>query len=178
MGSLDRQRFRCGDGPRGAGFTLIELLLVLLIMSLMVSLASMSFAGMERMGLDSEANRLQRTLRALQHEALLRRSPTGLLLDEAGYRAMVWNQLSRAWSELDGRHFRPRDLTARGASLTLLPVAGDQQGRVHALGGESPQVILPGAGIGHPYLLRLTSLQHSDLLVTLAGDGSGQVVRR
>ena len=178
MGPLGKCRFRLADGARCTGFTLIELLLVLVIMGLMYSLASMSFAGMERMALDSEANRLQRTLRALQHEALLRRSPTGLQLDESGYQAVALDSLSGEWSELDGRHFRRRELTAEGISLRLRPMASERPGRSAMRDGELPQVILVGAGIGNPYVLRLASRQQPELEVNLVGDGGGNVVRQ
>ena len=44
--------------------------------------------------------------------------------------------------------------------------------------GELPQVILLGAGIGNPYVLRLASRQQPELEVNLVGDGGGNVVRQ
>lgn len=132
-------------GRRAAGFTLIELLVVLVILGTLLSLAVLSTGGGRSRELQGEAQRLAALIGVLSDEAVLENREYGLLIDDEGYRVLVFDEARDRWTQLPGEekeHELPAwtrlDLELDGQPLKLAaPVrqGEDEQGP----GGEARQ---------------------------------------
>lgn len=151
---IDRLRRRACAGPArnrpAGGFTLLELLVVLLLIGIVLSFATLSFGdgGRERR-LGTEAKRLAALIDLAGQEAVLQSRELGILFDEQGYRFEVWD--GKGWTALSGdRVLRPRALPEE-IELTLL-----LEGLPVALGHAKdkpaePQVMLLSSGERTPF---------------------------
>jgi general secretion pathway protein H len=173
MGFVSHTPLQSGSPVHNRGFTLIELLLVLVILSVMYSMVALNLSGTEQARLDSEATRLQKLLQTLRQEALLLRSPAGLLVDELGYQGLLFNTLSREWEHDPRRLLRHHDLQKSGLTLTALAGVDDPG----AQPGE-PVIVFDSSGISEPFSLRLATGGGAQAVVTLVTDGVGELVRQ
>ncbi|NCX43303.1 MAG: type II secretion system protein GspH [Betaproteobacteria bacterium] len=82
------------------GFSLIEVLVVLVLLGIVMSFASLSLRGLQGRGLALEAERLGARIQVAQREASLLAQPIRLELDDRGYR-FYRNQLGR-WLLIEG----------------------------------------------------------------------------
>ncbi|NCV88813.1 MAG: type II secretion system protein GspH [Betaproteobacteria bacterium] len=82
------------------GFSLIEVLVVLVLLGIVMSFASLSLRGLQGRGLALEAERLGARIQVAQQEASLLAQPIRLELDDRGYR-FYRNQLGR-WLLIEG----------------------------------------------------------------------------
>lgn len=106
------------------GFTILELLVVLLIIGIVVSMASLSVGGNERRVLRDEAQRLSALLELALQESVLNSREMALEMDERSYRFLIYDAAEEAWLPLQDRVFRQRELP-RGMALKVL-VEGQQ----------------------------------------------------
>lgn len=163
MGSITRQ---------SRGFTLIELLLVLVIITVMLSLAAAALPDRNRERLGNEANRLLKVLETLQMEAMLNRTPTSLVLGEEGYQALVLNLYTLEWEASTLKILAPRALQGQDLALELLEIEGTNTTRLQGPEGEQlPAIIFDSSGSTQPYQLQLASLAVEGLGQILASDG-------
>lgn len=72
------------------GFTLLELLLVVVIVSVIASLAVLSVGDRRTKQLHNQAQKLEALLNWLADEAVFQQQPLGLKLTEAGYQQLHW----------------------------------------------------------------------------------------
>lgn len=97
---------------RAEGFTLLEVLVVILLIGIILSVASLSLdSGAAARGLQQEAERLHQLLRLAAEEAVLNQEEWGLALDEQGYRFLRWEG-GQDWQPLDEDVFRARSWPA------------------------------------------------------------------
>ncbi len=102
------------------GFTLLEVLLVVLLIGIVSGLvllaASPSDPGRIVVG---EADRLEESLSLAEDTAVSDNEQFGLLVDEHGYRYLVYDDASRQWLPSDNPAFAPYELPPE-VSLRLL----------------------------------------------------------
>jgi general secretion pathway protein H len=151
---------------RSRGFTLIELMLVMLVLSVMLSLASAVLPDRNAARLANEAARLIKVLDTLQMEAMLQGTQAGLVLQEDGYHGALLNGYTLEWDAGARRLFSRRHLQAQGLRLELLP--SQAQGERH---GAMPSIVFDASGVSDPFTLRLADTQIEGLTRTLSSDG-------
>jgi general secretion pathway protein H len=79
------------------GFTLLELLLVVVIVSVIASLAVLSVGDRRTKQLHNQAQKLEALLNWLADEAVFQQQPLGLKLTEAGYQQLHWDYAKTQW---------------------------------------------------------------------------------
>ena len=98
-------------GIRQQGFTILEMLVVLLIIGIVISMATLSVGGNEARGLRDEAERLATLLELAEQESILNGREMALQVDEQGYRFLVPDDNGDKWVALvDSDVFRQREL--------------------------------------------------------------------
>lgn len=151
--------------PRPArGFSLLELLVVLLLIGIILTMATLSVGPVgNRADSASEAHRLAALLQLAREQAVLQGLEHGLEVSRGGYRVLAFED--DQWAPLSDTTWRPRVLP-EGLRLDLAI-----EGRALALPAEQP---------GEPQLLLLSSdemtpfeIEFSDatLRCRLTGDG-------
>lgn len=91
------------------GFTILELLVVIVIVGIMVSLATLSVGGNEARTLHTEAQRLTALIELAVQESILNGTEMALELEEETYQFLVYD--GKDWFPMpDGKVFRPREL--------------------------------------------------------------------
>lgn len=173
MGSINAQH---------KGFTLIELLLVLVVVSVMLSLAMAVLPDRNASRMANEAVRLVKVLDTLQLEAMLQRTQSGLLVDEDGYRAAILNLYTLEWESSDLKILAPRQLQADGMVLRLVnpPEGADESFTPGETAGDTdtdtdtgnknyPAIVFDASGVSDPYRLQLA--HNSGLSALVDSDG-------
>ena len=82
---------------RARGFTLIEVLVVLVIVAVMAGLLVFAFNDSPQRRLQREANDLAMLLNAVVEEAVMRGVELGVIVDENGYRFVMFNPETKQW---------------------------------------------------------------------------------
>jgi general secretion pathway protein H len=107
-----RRSSRCRHRVRAGGFTLIEVLVVMVLIAIVVSLATVRFQRDDRQILREEAVRLAALLTHARDEAITTGVPLGWRGEGTGYRFFRRGP-DRQWLNLTGDDvLRPRELTA------------------------------------------------------------------
>lgn len=95
---------------RQAGFTMIEILVVLVLVGLLASLAVVNLGGgSERREMDSKVRELFVLMQTASEQAILNNQELGLVIDEQGYRFVVYDEQEQEWRSESERLFRGRD---------------------------------------------------------------------
>lgn len=136
--------------PVQRGFTLLELLVVLVIVTLLVSFATLRLGDNRAAQLEREAQRLAALLEAAGDEAVLQGQELGLRLEPDGYRFLRYTPPE--WAALeDDALLRPRRLPATirlELRLDGLPPPPDAD-------PQAPQIIVYSSGEHTPFELTL-----------------------
>jgi general secretion pathway protein H len=182
------------------GFTLLELMVVILIIGVIVTFASLSIGDRaldDR--LEAEAKRLEQLLRLAEEEADLKGAPLGLSFTVTGYRFLVADR-AHGWTDYaKGGVLRSRDIlppfyTELHVEDRLIPPApaaaergkDDKAGaKSEAEGGErdaaadaknAPQVLLLPGGQMTPFTLDLKAPNYGSWF-RIEGDALGRLKR-
>ncbi len=122
-------------GMTHRGFTILELLVVLLIVGIMVSLATLSVGGNENRTLRNEAQRLTALIELAVQESVLNGAEMAVEFDEETYQFLIYD--GKDWLPMpDGKVFRPRELP----SGIRMEVEVEGQGAEENLFGETEVV--------------------------------------
>ncbi len=84
------------------GFTLLELLVVIVIIGIVVSMASLSINILGRdTQIEDQAKRLNAVIAQVREECEIQGRDIGLFIERDGYLFMRYNYQSQSWSEID-----------------------------------------------------------------------------
>ncbi len=134
------------------GFTLLELLVVLLIIGIVVSMATLSVGGNEARALRDEAQRLTSLLDLAIQDSVLNGREMALELDEDSYQFLAYD--GKDWLPIAGvDEFRPRELP----SGIQLEVEIEGQAAAEDLFGETEasQIWIMSSGEVSPFVITL-----------------------
>jgi len=160
--------------PRHGGFTLIEILVVIVIIGVLVTVATIS---VQRLGTHDPAGderaRLNALLGLAADRAMIEGGEYGLHIGRSGYRFLQYRE--EGWSAPDSEEFRFRDwpeelrihLEVEGRPVDLESYDEDES---------MPHVLLSGTGEMLPFRLTLVNEGEPDGLV-LEGLPDGRLVR-
>ena len=151
---------------RAAGFTLLELLVVLLIIGLLVSLASLSIKQNSSRAVADEANRLYGLLRLAGEQAVFQGQELALQFNGQGY---VFMQLDgEAWQPIvDDQLLRERQLP-QDIQLDL-SLEGARVGQINE---QSPaRIFLLSSGELTPFELSLRNAEGDEFILRGGIDG-------
>ena len=172
----------CG---RSGGFTLVEILVVIVIISIVMSIAmlSITLAGGDNQ-LRDEAQRVISLVDVAQDESLLQGREFGLEFMQGSYRFVEFNPLTQQWSEVIGDDtLRQRELPEelelelfieeRRVILKTDP-ARTESGEEDRPGIEryAPHVLIYSSGDMSPFELHFVR-RVDDSLVAVQGDAAG-----
>lgn len=157
------------------GFTLIELLVVVIIISIILSFATLSInQGGAARQLEQEAQRLASLLRLASQQAILQGQEFGVSFDQDEYR--FYQLQGQAWQILQEDIFRPHtlpsglhlELRIEGAPVTL----GETCQKSTCL----PQLLLLSSGEFTPFAVMFTVPVDNSLNYQLTGTATGEMI--
>ena len=133
------------------GFTILELLVVLVIIGIVVSLATLSVGGNESRALRDEAQRLGALLALATQEAILNAQELALEVEPRSYRFLVYD--GEQWQPYEDWVFRPRELPQH---MALSAVVEGQRPEEGAFGEtEATRIWILSSGEMSPFTLTL-----------------------
>lgn len=153
--------------PAHRGFTLIELMLVMVVLGVILSLATVVLPDRNAARLANEVARLVKVLDTLQLEAMLQRTQTGLVLMPDGYRSSILQVQSLEWGDSDSKLLAPHTLQENNLQLALL-----ESGDASEI-DQGPAIVFDASGVTDPFQLRL--IHASGISTTLVSDGVQKV---
>ncbi|MFM9881827.1 MAG: type II secretion system minor pseudopilin GspH [Burkholderiales bacterium] len=165
-----------GRGRRGAGFTLIEILVVMVLIAIVVSLATVRFQRDDRQILRDEALRLASLLTHARDEAITTGVALGWRTDGSGYRFMR-RGASREWEDLAADDIlRPRTLPSPIQFIGVEVADPGTQARAKSSGQSeaNPVVVFLPSAANKPFRvmmelngtrIRLRAEQSSDIVI-------------
>jgi general secretion pathway protein H len=147
---------------KNLGFTLLEVLVVVLLMGIILSFASLKLGdGGQARVLSQEARRVQAVLQLAREEAILQTKEYGVRFQPTGYEFFVlappeWKRFSQRDDTLHPRSF-PESMEASleldGESLKLLP-SNDKTAK-NEKEKNRPQILILSSGEMTPFTLTL-----------------------
>ncbi|WP_394373276.1 type II secretion system minor pseudopilin GspH [Marinobacter xestospongiae] len=91
------------------GFTMIEILVVLVVVGLLAALAIVNLGGGSQLReLKNEVQELYLLMQTASEQAVLNNQELGLVMEEEGYRFVLYDDLNGEWVGQPERLFRPR----------------------------------------------------------------------
>jgi general secretion pathway protein H len=168
---------------RSKGFTLVEILVVLVIMTVVISLAvlSVNVTGRDSQ-LDEESQRIQGLIGLLHERALLEGRDFGIRIEPTAYEFVVYDPNRDRWMMLDQeqeyRHRRlPKGISFQlqldSQTVVIKPIDRTLSSDTPPPG---PQVAIAASGEGTPF--RLTLLREAtQAKASVDGDALGKITR-
>ncbi|TBW56011.1 type II secretion system protein GspH [Marinobacter halodurans] len=96
---------------RSRGFTLIEIMVVLVLVGLLAVIAVVNLGGgAQQRELENRARELFLLMQTASEQAVLNNQELGLLIDDNGYRFLMYDDAKQTWGRQKERLFAPRQL--------------------------------------------------------------------
>ena len=186
--SASRPTSASASRPAAAGFTLMEILVVIVVIGVMVSIATLS---VNVLGRDREAEdqvrRLWAVLRQAQEESELQGLDTGMFASTEGYEFLHFNPRENRWLPIeDDSFFAPRKLPdglelrlwLESREIVLRPSAPNREDKDEDKKWP-PQIMVLSSGDIMPFELRMERDGAEALWrVSAAPDGDLRIERR
>lgn len=94
---------------RSFGFTMIEILVVLIVVGLLAALAVANLGGSaQHREMENTVRELFLLMQTASEQAIVTNQELGLVLEDDGYRFVIFNDEDRTWTAQSERLFRPR----------------------------------------------------------------------
>jgi len=151
------------EGHQG-GFTLIEILVVMVIITVVTSIAVATLPGfVTQQDFDKEAARLKAVLELGMERAIVQAEEIGVSVEKNGYQFSVYDPLSESWQQLVETPFQPRQLPDQIQLRTRVEGTGfgeTEQG--------VPSILMLSSGEVTPFEI---DVSEAELIRTLKTDG-------
>ncbi|MFL1484963.1 type II secretion system minor pseudopilin GspH [Marinobacter sp. LN3S78] len=166
--------------PRQSGFTMIEILVVLVLVGLLASLAIVNLGGgREQREMTSKIRELYVLMQTASEQAILNSEELGLVIDEEGYRFVVFDELEREWASESARLFQGRGFP-EWMSVTLftngdiprLAKGEDDEDEENRL---RPDIVFYSSGETTPFELEFLATMSPDQIYRLESDGLNEI---
>lgn len=153
-----------------AGFTMIEILVVLVVVGLLAALAIVNLGGSaQKREMENEIREIYLLMQTASEQAILNSQELGWMVEEGGYRFLLFDDETASWTKLDERLFRPRRLPEW---LTLTPLLENNMPRLtsdeEAL---RPDIVFFSSGETTPFELQGTIGRDTDAMHIILSDG-------
>ncbi len=156
------------------GFTLIEIMVVMVIIGIVATTATLVISGnQERRALENEARKLIAVLQLVQDEAVFQNLEIGVRLEREGYHFRGLDEANLAWVELPQQYLRPREFP----EWLELEFDGLDRGlEIRTLDPDQeldffPQLLFFSSGESTPFQLSLKHKADRRVHYTLTSDG-------
>lgn len=167
--------------PGQAGFTMIEILVVLVLVGLLASLAIVNLGGgSEQREMNSKVRELYVLMQTATEQAILNNEELGLVVDEQGYRFLVYDELEQEWRSESERLFRGRDFPD-WMSVTLFseddipPLARGDDDEEDEEGRLRPDIVFYSSGETTPFELEFLATPSPEQRYRLIADGLDEI---
>ncbi|MCK7543101.1 type II secretion system minor pseudopilin GspH [Marinobacter bryozoorum] len=156
---------------------MIEILVVLVLVGLLASLAIVNLGGgSEQREMNSKIRELYVLMQTASEQAILNNEELGLVVDEQGYRFLVYDELEQEWRSQSERLFQGRRFP-EWMSVTLfsehdLPrLARGNDDREDEKGRLRPDIVFYSSGETSPFELELLATPSPERRYRLIADG-------
>ncbi len=158
------------------GMTLIEILVVVLIIGILASIATISVGVLgEDRELERETQRLTDSIALVQEQAQLEGRDYGLRIETGGYEFLRFDGFGQHWLEIeDDPWLRPRELPPGLAFELVIEGRPVLLRRPAQPAARLPQLLAQGSGDMTPYRLTLAR-PDAGASVTLIGSADGAI---
>ncbi|WP_227712344.1 type II secretion system minor pseudopilin GspH [Marinobacter zhanjiangensis] len=170
-----------GSGwSRQSGFTMIEIMVVLVLVGLLASLAVVNLGGgSQQREMTSKIRELYVLMQTASEQAILNNEELGLVIDEQGYRFVVYDEREREWKTESERLFQGRGfpewmsvvLFSEG-DIPRLASRDDEDDEDTRL---QPDIVFYSSGETTPFELEFQLTQSSDRVYSLVADGLNEI---
>lgn len=167
-------------GTRQGGFTMIEILVVLVLVGLLASLAIVNLGGgSERREMTSKIRELYVLMQTASEQAILNNEELGLVIDEEGYRFVVYDEQEQEWRTESARLFQSRGFP-EWMSVTLfvdddiprLPSGDEEDEEENRL---EPDLMFFSSGETTSFELEFVTTSSRDPVYRLVADGLNDI---
>lgn len=150
------------------GFTLIEILIVMLIISIVSSIAVLTITHNQNKNLDYLAMQLTRLISLAEEEAMLRPATLGLAFTPTTFQLYEYQKNKKKWQPLTASPFQARQYNAH----LILQIHQENV----SLNGQ-PQLIISESGDITPFVI-LIGKKDASPLYKIIGQANGSVERK
>lgn len=166
---------------RQSGFTMIEILVVLVLVGLLASLAIVNLGGgREQREMTSKIRELYVLMQTASEQAILNNEELGLVIDEEGYRFVVFDELEREWASESARLFQGRGfpewmsvtLFTEGDIPRLASGEDDEDEEENQL---RPDIVFYSSGETTAFELEFLATMSPDQIYRLESDGLNEI---
>lgn len=166
---------------RQTGFTMIEIMVVMVVVGLLASLAIVNLGGgSQQREMTSKIRELYVLMQTASEQAILNNEEFGLVIDEQGYRFVVFDELEQQWKSQSERLFQGRGFP-ESMSVTLFSegdiprlARGDEEEEDEE-NQLRPDIVFYSSGETTPFELEFLATPSSDRVYRLVADGLNEI---